>query len=502
MSADVRCQSIFLELCYRELTIILKNPSTLVKDCPLRVPEGIYIIRSALDGRVIEAEHTRLATDKRNSHIYVSPSQNGASPYQLWTVFSRSGKEFDYTIRNFATGVVLDVFCGRREDGTQVIGHSPFGAGWQTWAIYGSKRGASYVSQFRCLNRTYLMVSVIPSYDYCTIRSYGPPTILDTKCVSNPQCDYLHTSRLQRDTPNPSQEWSLIRFRVPTSLPLSPRNATSTNESETDTLHRRRFYLQNVASGGYAAVVGMDDSMDDANVAIEHDVAAATPWYFMHTTKDPSLDPHDDMFALVAGDPPLMGTLDHWGQKYITLSSERFWPSDRHHMWKVIPRDGAFTFKNFASGRLLCQSRVVRCVDTASIKAFNNPMCLWRLIDPSSKETCRVLYDSTLSILPRELSGSFPKPTTIQESTQRLTLRTEPASIELQRKFVNSLEYGHDLVKEMLNSGYTSLTVAPLVIAGWRKGSVSLIKTLDEESSVGMHKFKAVTDFGTCAGSR
>lgn len=204
------------------------------------------------------------------------------------------------------------------------------------------------------------------------------------------------------------------------------------------------------------------------------------------------------MFAIVAGDPPTMGTLDHWGERHISVSSERFWPSNRYHMWKAIPRDGVFSFKNFATNRLLCQSRVTRLVDTAPMTAFGNPACKWKLFDSSSGEVSQVLYDSTLSILPPDISGPPPEPTATQESTQRLTLRTEPASAEHRRKFLDGLKYEHDLMHEMLNSGYTSLVVAPLVVAGWRKGKVSQVKIADEESSFGLPKFKATTDYGTC----
>ena len=112
---------------------------------PLHVPEGIYVIRSAHDGCVLEADHARLRTHNRNAHVYVAPLRAEASPYQLWVVFKREGKDLEYTIRSLATGAVLDVFCARAEEGTQVIGHSAYGKPWQQWAFYATRSAASYV---------------------------------------------------------------------------------------------------------------------------------------------------------------------------------------------------------------------------------------------------------------------------------------------------------------------------------------------------------------------
>lgn len=235
----------------------------------------------------------------------------------------------------------------------------------------------------------------------------------------------------------------------------------------------------------------MQDTTDELNVTIEPDKAAATTWFFVHTTKEIDHDAHEDMFAIAAGEPPLMGTLDFWGQQRIVVSSKRFWPGDWHHMWKVLPRDGAFTFKNFATGRLLCQARGVEVIDTDSLTAFNRPSCQWRLVDASSGETCRVLYDSMLSVVPPELAGTPPKPIAVQESIRRLTLRTENASPELVQGFIHGFEYQHDLIREMLKIGYTSLVVAPLKVIGWREGRISSMETMDEESSFGLPKIRA-----------
>ena len=117
----------------------------LMTKTPLHVPEGIYVIRSAHDGRVLEPDHARLRTRKFNAYIYVAPLRAEASPYQLWVIFKRSGKDLEYTIRSLATGAVLDVFCARPEEGTQVIGHSAYSKPWQQWAFYAMRSAASYV---------------------------------------------------------------------------------------------------------------------------------------------------------------------------------------------------------------------------------------------------------------------------------------------------------------------------------------------------------------------
>lgn len=133
--------SVSFILCFNRS---LQSRPPLVQDRPLRVPEGVYLIRNALYGYVIESEHLKAPKKQRRSaHIYVVPSRDGSSPYQLWTIFQRRGEDSEYTIRNFATGAVLDVNCSSPEDGTQVIGYSAFGSPNQTWTIYGSRQSTS-----------------------------------------------------------------------------------------------------------------------------------------------------------------------------------------------------------------------------------------------------------------------------------------------------------------------------------------------------------------------
>ena len=115
----------------------------LVTNSPLRVSEGIYIIRNVGTGNVLESEHHGISQQRHNLHTYIAPLHDQVSQYQLWTVFKLQGKEFEYSIRNFATGGILDIFYANSKDGTQVIGHSVYDKPWQTWAFYGSNPAAS-----------------------------------------------------------------------------------------------------------------------------------------------------------------------------------------------------------------------------------------------------------------------------------------------------------------------------------------------------------------------
>ena len=110
----------------------------------------MYLIRNVASGNVIESEHRGLAQRRRDLHTYVTPSREDINQFQLWTIFKKYGKEFEYTIRNYATGAVLDVFCWREQEGTQVVSTSPFGPTQrnQIWVFYGSSSDESYVFFF------------------------------------------------------------------------------------------------------------------------------------------------------------------------------------------------------------------------------------------------------------------------------------------------------------------------------------------------------------------
>ncbi|EKM52547.1 uncharacterized protein PHACADRAFT_261044 [Phanerochaete carnosa HHB-10118-sp] len=466
--------SISLRVSQQQMTQKLEGtvaaaPSHLVTNVPLRVPEGIYIVRSAADGRVLEIEHARARSWQVSVHVYVAPFHENVSPYQLWTVFKNGGKSPGYTVRSFAVGAALDVCRGEATPGTQVIGHPWHTSTNQLWAFYATRSATGY--------------------DYCTIRSYGPPTVMDAKCPSGSECDLLHMSHLQEDGPYASQEWSLMRLPTAPSIPrppLTPTAALATPENIT----RRKFWLQNVASGGYAKATGLDSKTTNANVLLESSGERAGLWHFVLIAEEP----RSEHFAIVTGVAPRLATLDHYGQRCVLASAERFWPSDSHHVWTAILRDGAFAFRNRASGRLLYQGRTAGIVDTAPSTECDNPACLWRLIDPHTSEPCRVLYDATVNVALPEIAG-------LEEGAQavapRMFLRTQDAPADVSQRFTESLEVEHELVRAMLNNGHTTVVLGPQCVMGW-KGRI--LKTyLDEEDSVlGKPKFKGKGDYDPC----
>jgi hypothetical protein len=108
----------------------------------LRIPEGIYLIRSAVDGRVLEAAERKTPY---GVHVYLAPSQDGQRQTQLWIITKVIGKEFDYTIRNLSLGTSLDIFLATSRQGSHIVCHAPNGGGNQLWAFYGSRQNNSYV---------------------------------------------------------------------------------------------------------------------------------------------------------------------------------------------------------------------------------------------------------------------------------------------------------------------------------------------------------------------
>ena len=246
---------------------------------------------------------------------------------------------------------------------------------------------------------------------------------------------------------------------------------------------------------------GLGDKMDDPNVIIESNAKAAGAWHFVHVTKDADgeWEQYDDAFAFVAGRAPLMATLDHFGAKHVVASYDRYWPSHSNHMWKPISRGGGtFSFKNIGTGRLLSQTRTTRLVDTAPTSAFENQACQWRLVDVTTDKPFSILYDSTEIILPEEYAGPRTEALPMSNSRQHLTLRTEVASMETGKLFEESLKSDHALIREMLQTGYTSLVVVPQSISGWKDGRLTHIKLQDEEMAFGMPQFRGKGDYSTC----
>ena len=322
---------------------------------------------------------------------------------------------------------------------------------------------------------------------------------MDSRCKTGDGCDYLHMSRLQRDRARASQEWSLTRLP---STPAVTRPALLPRTPQPTPLHipRRPFRLQNIASGGYATPMGLDDKMDDSNVLVETDAARAGAWHFVLATdvKDASCDPYEEMFAIATGAGPQLASLDHYAQRHVRASFDRFSPSTREHMWKVVPRDGGFSFLNMATKRLLCQSRTGGVVDTAPQSACDNPSCMWRLVDARTGEVCRLLYDAIVSVVVPELVGTAAEAVSAQSAPPSMVLRAQEASSEMAERFVEGLKHEHDLIRDMLKSGYTAVVLGPQLVMGCKDGRISKTYLQDGDSMLGMPKFKGKDSFESC----
>jgi hypothetical protein len=103
--------------------------------------EGIYIIRSAADGRVLETERRRPVMS--SAHIYLAPLSEDSIQYQLWTIFSREGNGSPYVFKNLATGAVFDVHFAGERVGLTVTCHGWHGLSNQNWSIYYSRAATS-----------------------------------------------------------------------------------------------------------------------------------------------------------------------------------------------------------------------------------------------------------------------------------------------------------------------------------------------------------------------
>jgi hypothetical protein len=310
------------------------------------------------------------------------------------------------------------------------------------------------------------------------------------------RCNCLHLSRCKDSPPDPSQEWSLVRFS-PSILPARSLSSPDGLPRFTESLTRRRFALQNVESGGYIGIDRLRDQKDEANVVIEPSRNNASYWHFQHTVNCnwhsysmQDISRYEDMFALVTGSAPEWATLDHWGARRIVVSHTRFWPTNDFHKWKVIPRNGVFCFQSVISSRLLCQSPRNELVDTAPATAFADLACQWRLIDATIGEPFPIVYDSTLWIPPHELGLTGDAPLNTDPHVVSVGW-TEVASAAMCHQFLDGLKREHDLVREMLKNGYKSLVILPQVVRGWRDtGGVYSITLQDEETILGLPKYR------------
>jgi Ricin-type beta-trefoil lectin domain-like len=109
----------------------------LITNYPLRIPEGIYLIRNAFSGRVLELENG--AKSKGPVSVYTAPSRDGLDKSQIWSIMSIPHREHNYVIRNLAAGTVLDVTAHSSVDGTQISGFPWHGRTNQIWEFYGSR---------------------------------------------------------------------------------------------------------------------------------------------------------------------------------------------------------------------------------------------------------------------------------------------------------------------------------------------------------------------------
>lgn len=107
-------------------------------DCPVDIPEGIYLIQNAFDGRAIQSGPERNHVSTR---VFMAPSRHGSEPAQLWAVLRLQADHCQYMIRCTATGSALDVNRGRSEPGTAVLSHPYNAEKWQAWTAYRSREG-------------------------------------------------------------------------------------------------------------------------------------------------------------------------------------------------------------------------------------------------------------------------------------------------------------------------------------------------------------------------
>ncbi|VDC06400.1 unnamed protein product [Peniophora sp. CBMAI 1063] len=410
-------------------------------DRPLRVQEGIYLIRNAANGNVAEVEDFKPYGHVQAVHAFMVPFTTRPSQTQLWVVQRHAHKDFDFVIRSLATGYALNVVHNHARDGAKVGGF-PWepGAGNEIWSFWGTRQE--------------------PSGDFCTIRSASLPTVLDGFCPrDSSECRNLHATRVKNAAPSASQEWQLV-----------PLASLPPGSSVSPALHRRRLLLQNVQTGTYATRIETEDS-EDPNVVLTSSPSSASSWSFLY------IDNYRlDRFAILSGaaDPY---TLDHWGGSHINIS--RYMPHNPNHKWTATARDGAFIFRNNLTDDLLAAR--AGTVDTLPLSARNDPTCHWRLIDSTTREHVRVLYDSVLSLPPPELAGPLSSETP-RAATTALFLRTGNASPEMQLTYSNSFRREHETIRTMLLEGYKAIVYAPRTIMAWREGDIKKVEMVDDDA--------------------
>ena len=339
--------------------------------------------------------------------------------------------------------------------------------------------------------------------DYFYIRGCNSRVVLDAGCPSGQDCNYLHMAEQSVDGPIKWQEWYLLRFSWSSLAPF-PSITPFTPAPSTSDLPRRQYLLQNVASGGYATAIGLSDSVDAPNVVISGDAASATRWYFLHQRSDQWWTEREDAFAIATRTSTRLATLDHFSMRHIQATYRRFMPQNVAHSWHVIPsrNGGAFVFANRASGKLLAQSQMAGPLAMLPVSEAESNTCHWRLVDATSSEVCRVLYDSGLTIAPPELAGppqvAMPVPVTGMQEV----LRVKSATGAMQRQFAEWVRHEHEVIREMLRDGCTSLVVAPQLVRGWKGENVHEVSIVVRgvEDALGARRFrgKGMYNFERC----
>lgn len=142
--------------------------------------------------------------------------------------------------------------------------------------------------------------------DFCTIRSAGLPTVLDSICPKNTStCDDLHGTYIAATGPTLSQEWTLIRLTSGGPDPVLSTPVVA--------VPRRPLLLQNVLTGTYAT---RTEKLDGPNVSLTPSILpGSSTWTFMY-----AFNKHVNMdcFCIVTNSANPC-TLDHYGSYHINV---------------------------------------------------------------------------------------------------------------------------------------------------------------------------------------
>jgi len=197
-------------------TLKLDDEVPFMSEVPLRVSDGIYMIKSAMDGRVVETAGVKLAPSHA-VHVFLGPSREARSQTQIWWIKGK-GREPAYSIHSLAFGSALDVWWNSPASGSHVCSHEPHGAGCQTWAFYGSRRGTPYVFPFlghdgpadSAIEGTSALLDV-RGYTLCSTQSVPPLDLIAT--VRMRPVYKMETPHQPRSGPSSDFHFTLHLFR-------------------------------------------------------------------------------------------------------------------------------------------------------------------------------------------------------------------------------------------------------------------------------------------------